>query len=106
MVKPSTALAGLVACEAGLVVVNDAVAVLPRARFVPPGVELTLTPARWNRSTIRALPERLTWVAVCSVAAALKFTVAGVPRIVTAPEDEFQVRWVRSLTVKTRTPLT
>ena len=34
VVEPSTACAGSVAWEAGLVVVNDAVAVAPRARFV------------------------------------------------------------------------
>src|SRR5690349_5693177 len=105
MVKPSTALAGLVACAAGLVVVKEAVAVLPRARFVPPGVALTSTPAFWNASTIRALPLRLTCDADSSDRAVLNDTAVLLPsRMDTAPVAEFHERWARSLTVNTRTP--
>src|SRR5262245_43753088 len=106
MVKPSTALAGLVACDAGLVVVNDAVAVLPRARLVgPPPALLTLTPAFWKASTMRALPASDTWVADSSVRAALNETVVALPsRMLTTPVVEFHDRCARSLTVKARRP--
>src|SRR6185437_7292269 len=105
MVLPSTAFAGLVACAAGLVVVNDAVAVRPRARFV--ALLVRSTPARWNASTTRALPVRLTWVAVFSGREALNDTVVAEPsRMLTAPVAAFHDTCARSLTVNARCPPT
>src|SRR5215469_2421261 len=67
MVNPSTAFAGLVACDAGVVEVNDAEAVLPAARLTPvPAASdagVRFTPAFWKLTTIRVLPEKFTWSA-------------------------------------------
>src|SRR5436190_2916193 len=105
MVNPSTALAGLVAADPPLDV-NEAVAVLPRARFVPPGDALTSTPAFWKASTVRALPDRFTWVAELSGWLLLNDTCVLLPsRMLTAPLAEFHDTWARSLTVNARAPL-
>ena len=107
MVNPSTALAGLVACAAGLVVVNEAEVGLAQARFGAPPVAVTSTPAFWKASTMRALPARLTCVAVLSMRAALNSTWVALPsRTLTAPVPEFHDTCARSLTVKARDPLT
>ena len=83
MVNPSTALAGSVACAAGLVVVKDAVAVLPAARLTPVpatgAVAVRFTPAFWKLSTILALPDRFTWSAASSGAMARNRTCASPP---------------------------
>src|SRR6185436_8337090 len=100
-VKPSVAREAAVPLS-----VVEAVAVLPCARLgIPPVVDEMSTPAFWAMSTMRALPEWETLRTVGNEPLVLKLTVAGVPRMVTVPLLEFQVRWVRSLTVKTRTPL-
>src|SRR5215468_10206652 len=107
MVNPSTALAGLVAWAAGLVVVNEAVAVLPLARFGAPPDAVTSTPAFWKASTMRALPARLTWLAVLSVRALENSTWVALPSsTLTVPVVEFHETWDRSLTVNARNPLT
>ena len=64
--KPSTASWGDVACSAGVVVVKEALAALPCARFGSvPDWGVRSVPAFWNMSTTRALSERL----VCSASA-------------------------------------
>src|SRR5262249_6000699 len=92
-VKPSTAFAGLVAWAAGLVVVNEAVAVLPLARLIVlPDAPDRSTPAFCIASVTRALSDRPTWLACFSGRLAWKLTEVALPSsTLTAPVVEFHV---------------